>query len=119
VLVVIGSIALVGCSKEEEEKKPVDLTPSTAMDKIKSGVEEGVAKVTAEMEAKLKEADALDGKTDKIITRCATCKLGMDGSKDNNVQVAGYTLYFCTGKCKDGFAKDIEKSVLAMEIPKE
>ena len=122
VAVAICAMALSGCSKEEEEAKPEEVTPSSAIDKISAGVEEGaakVAKMTAEMEAKLKEADALDGKTDKIIVRCASCELGMDGSKDNTVQVAGYTLYFCADKCKEGFAKDIEKAVLAMKMPTE
>jgi len=119
VAVAIGSIAFVGCSKEEEEKTADEILPVTSIDDIQSGAEEGVAKMTAEMEAKLTEADALDGKTDKVIVRCASCQLGMDGSKDNSLAVAGYTMYFCSGKCKDGFAKDIKESVLAMKIPTE
>ena len=34
-------------------------------------------------------------------------------------QDAYYTLHFCSGPCKEGFAKDPTKSILDLEIPED
>ena len=71
----------------------------------------------AEVEAKLAQADLLDGEADKIVMRCASCALKMDGSSDHALKVLDYTLYFCTERCAKSFAENTTKAVLALEIP--
>jgi hypothetical protein len=67
--------------------------------------------------AQLAKADAVDGKTDKVVSNCASCALSMSGSPDHAIAVSGYTMHFCTTDCKESFGKDITKSVLAMKVP--
>ncbi len=54
----------------------------------------------AAAEAILVTADAADGTTDKVVSKCAGCKLGMAGHADHAVQAHGYTLHFCSAECK-------------------
>ncbi|GAG37491.1 unnamed protein product [marine sediment metagenome] len=102
-------LAVTGCSKEKESKS----TPPA--DSAKSAKSE--AEPTAAVEAKLAQADLLDGKADKIVTRCASCALRMNGTSDHTLKVLDYTLYFCTERCAKTFAEDTTKAVLALEIP--
>ena len=114
---VIGCLAVVlilpaaqGCRKEqpaqeEPAKKAVGVERATGAD------------VTAAVEAKLAEADKLDGNADKIVSKCASCALGMDGKSDHALEVSGYTLHFCREECKTGFEKDANKAILALKIP--
>jgi len=67
--------------------------------------------------AKLAKADLLDGKADKIVTRCASCALGMDGKAEHSLKALDYTMYFCTAGCAERFAKNMTESIEAMEVP--
>ena len=69
------------------------------------------------VEAKLAEADAIDGKVDKVVSKCAGCGLDMDGKKEHVITTSGYTLQFCSEGCKSEFEKDPGRSVMAMKIP--
>ena len=80
---------------------------------------EAAEAASAEVEAKLAKADAFDGTEDKIVSKCPTCALAMDGKPEHALEVSGYTLHFCAAGCKEAFAKDITKSILDMEIPEE
>ena len=75
------------------------------------------AQIDALIKVKLAAADRLDGKADKIVTKCASCALSMDGKKEHSLKVDEYTLYFCTEKCKSGFAKNTTESIKSLEIP--
>ena len=105
-------LAVAGCP---EDKAPEPTAPPVEVaDPVKD-----IADVQPEVEAKLAEADLLDGKADKIVTRCASCALKMDGSSEHTRKVLDYTLYFCTEGCAKTFAKNTTESVLAMNIPKD
>lgn len=69
--------------------------------------------------AKLAKADAIDGSTDKVVTKCGGCALRMDGSDKHAINVSGYTMHFCSAKCKTEFSKDTIQSVMALTIPKK
>ena len=56
--------------------------------------------------ARLAAADAADGKTDHIVSRCATCRLGMDGVAQYSASYAGYEMHFCSAECKQTFEQD-------------
>ena len=73
----------------------------------------------SEMDEKLAQADRLDGAEDKVVTRCASCALRMDGKPEFAIKVRGYTMHFCSKDCADRFGKDTTKSVLDMVIPNE
>lgn len=67
--------------------------------------------------AKLASADAFDGKTDKVVSKCAGCALGMDGLEKYTVQIEGYALHLCNDACRKQFASDTVNAVLAMRVP--
>jgi YHS domain-containing protein len=77
------------------------------------------AKPGATVLAALAKADAADGKVDKVISKCLTCKLGMEGRPENAATYGKYTLHFCSTTCKEKFLKDPEKAVLALKFPEK
>ena len=66
--------------------------------------------------AQLKKADLLDGKEDKVVTKCAACSLGMDGSTDHKNELHGYEMHYCSAKCKEAYDKDGEHLLMELEI---
>ena len=103
-------VAAAGCPKAETGE-----TATPAADVAEPARSD--AEPQAEVQAKLVKADLLDGQADKIVSRCASCALNMDGSSDHALKVLDYTMYFCTEGCAKTFAEDTTKSVLAMKIP--
>ena len=77
------------------------------------------ADIKAKVVAKLAQADALDGATDKVVAKCAACVLRMDGSADHAFTHAEYSMHFCSAGCKDRFAKDPVEAILALEVSKD
>ena len=69
------------------------------------------ALTAVEVEAKLAAADLADGTADKVVTKCAVCRLGMDGDAANASQHAGYALHFCSEECKHRFDADPDKVI--------
>jgi hypothetical protein len=100
-LLLLG-VTLNGCTSEAKT------TPNTSNTKT--------APDPKAVEARLAVADAKDGKTDKVVTKCAGCNLSMDGKAEHKLDVHGYALHFCAASCKDKFAKDSDASVMAMKI---
>lgn len=104
--------ATPGCRKEKPAQK------ESAKEEVE--VEKDVdADTKAAVEAKLAEADEFDGKTDQIVSKCASCALGMDGKSEHALELSGYTLHFCSEDCKTGFEKDTTKAILALKIPED
>ena len=73
--------------------------------------------VTPETAEVLAKADGLEGQSDKVVSLCASCALGMDGSEEHSLRVGEYTMYFCADDCKQEFSKDISESILGMQLP--
>ena len=65
----------------------------------------------AQVEVKLAAADAADGHADKVVAKCATCRLGMDGDAQYASLHAGYELHFCSAECKTRFDADPQKVI--------
>ena len=102
--------ATQGCRKEKPAQK----------ESVKKEVEaEKDVDTKPAVEAKLAEADEFDGKTDKVVSKCASCALGKDGKSEHALEVSGYTLHFCSADCKTGFEKDTTKAILALKIPED
>ncbi len=67
----------------------------------------------------LAKADAVDGAADKVVSKCATCMLGMDGTPELSASYGEYKLHFCSEHCKESFTKDPEQALLALKFPEE
>ena len=129
--VAIALTVVVGCRKEQPTEKPKEEAAAQPKEQPAAEPKEQPAaepkeepakteaKTVADVEAKLAEADKVDGTVDKVVSKCAACALKMDGKAENALKVSGYTMHFCTAKCKEGFEKDTTKSILALEIPKD
>lgn len=103
-------VAFAGCSGDAA--KPAEKPPETPPQVTPSDMQ---AAPTPEIVAKLEKADAADGKTDKVVEKCAGCSLGMNGNPAHAVKVGGYTLNFCD-HCADGKAKDPMKVLTALVV---
>ena len=115
-------LASTGCREKKEDAKKVE---GEAAKTETTAAETAVAKVAEELDAATKDkmnvvlakADALDGETDHICSKCAGCALAMSGSADHAAKWGDYTMHFCSDDCKTGFEKDMVASVLALKIP--
>ena len=58
--------------------------------------------------AALAKADAADGAPDKVVSKCPTCMLAMDGKAAFSATCGEYTVHLCSEGCKEAFAKDPE-----------
>ena len=67
--------------------------------------------------AVLVKADAADGAADKVVSKCLTCNLGMEGSAEHVATLGDYKLHLCSDECKAGFEADPEKALLALKLP--
>lgn len=66
-----------------------------------------------QLDAVLATADAADGTVDHVVSKCAGCRLGMDGRADHAVSAHGYQLHFCSDDCKARSSKDIDATITA------
>jgi len=57
--------------------------------------------------AGLASADAMDGAADQVVSKCAGCRLMMDGKEEHSVAVGEYTLHLCSATCRDHFVGDL------------
>ncbi|MFH1748174.1 MAG: hypothetical protein ABIG44_14150 [Planctomycetota bacterium] len=97
----------------EEPKEPAAVEPEEPAE------ERDPAEVMVEtaIAVKLALADKLDGTEDKIIERCVSCKLLMDGKEEHALEMYGYTFYFCSEKCSQSFAEKSKEVIMALKIP--
>jgi hypothetical protein len=54
----------------------------------------------------LAKADAADGAADKVVHKCPSCGLAMDGKAEHASQIAGYALHSCSAGCKTALEGD-------------
>lgn len=81
-----------------------------------TGGDDGQTPDPKAVEAKLALADKVDGTVDKVVHKCASCSLGMDGSEANSLEVHGYTMHFCSAGCKAKYAAEPDKTIMALKI---
>jgi len=136
-LFIVALTAGAACRKEEPPKAPA--TPPAAKPAAKPAdkptaepaakpadkptaepAAKPAAKPTAALspavKAKLAEADAADGNTDKVVSKCLLCALRMDGKKEHTAEFGGYKLQFCSEECRNDFHADPEAKVLALQV---
>lgn len=95
-------VALVGCEGKTPAEKPAEKASGTP---------------TAAALTVLAKADAVDGTTDKVVGKCLTCSLGMDGKAEHAATYGEYTLHLCKDGCKKNFEADPEKALASVKIP--
>ncbi len=111
-VIILAALTCGACN----QKPAASSTPAPA--EAAKAPEDAVAvTVTTQMTDVLLKADKVDGTEDKTVSKCASCDLGMDGSKEHALKVGEFTLLFCSDDCKQEFSKDLEKSVVAIKIP--
>jgi YHS domain-containing protein len=59
----------------------------------------------------LATADNADGVADHVVSKCAVCGLGMEGSAAHASSYEGYTFHLCSADCKETFERDPAKVV--------
>jgi len=109
-LSVLGMTLILGtsaCRKESTDSTASAGAPATGAK---------AADLPAEVTAKLAKADALDGATDHVVSKCGMCNLRMPGSDAHKTMIGDYELHFCSDHCKESFDKDANKAVLAFKI---
>jgi hypothetical protein len=102
-------IFFAGCAKEPEPAGTGE--KGTKSPKVS-------AAPSAEVLALLARADAKDGKTDKVVSKCASCTLSMDGNPDFAAKIGEYQLHFCSDHCRENFQADPEKALADALKPK-
>ena len=102
---VVLAFSLCGCTPTED-----DTAPPKDSAKTPTGP-------SAEVLAALAKADGADGKTDKVVSKCVTCALAMDGKADHAATVGDYKVHLCSDDCKKKFDTDPDKALLALKVP--
>ena len=105
---VLFTVLLAGCSAESAAPAGGATEPS--------GSEPAAQQTNPAMTEKLAAADAVDGKKDKVVSKCAGCALMMNGKSDTTLEFEGYTMLFCKDACHDRFEADPEKEILALRV---
>ena len=100
---LLVALSLSGCGRQET-------APPVSSESPRAPVP-----LTDEARAQLAKADAADGKTDQVVTKCITCKLGMNGKAAHAATVDGYTVHLCSSVCKTMFEKDPATALLALK----
>lgn len=88
-LLLLGALALVACGKSEAPGAPASAGGLPAID-----------------DAMLAAADLADGTTDHVVSKCAVCKLGMDGVAEHASTYRGYEFRLCSAHCRETFDHD-------------
>ena len=104
----IGALAIVACCVAGflgcQEASPPAASPQA------TSVQDAGARLAA--------ADAADGTVDHVVSKCATCRLGMDGVAQYTATYAGYEMRFCSPECKETFERDRGAVIRELPAPK-
>lgn len=112
-MIILLAMLFTACGGQEAET--VEAEP--AAEPAEAVAEEAPVVDEAMMVAVLEKADAFDGTTDQVVSKCASCAMMMDGKAEHAVEVAGYTMHFCNDHCKETFEANVEEAVVALQIP--
>ncbi len=91
-----------------------DETPAGAA--VADGAAAGAAEETVDEDigAALAAADAADGKIDRVVSRCMTCSLHMDGEEKYSADAYGYTMHLCSENCLFRFERNPARAIRAL-----
>jgi hypothetical protein len=113
-LILLALIATSACrptgrtpaeAESAESKVPVAATATAVSDPT----------TDPDLMAKLAAADRADGTEDKVIGKCVSCGLGMQGSAQHALHYGPYELHACSPFCKERLEKEPATLVRALE----
>jgi len=112
-IILLLILATVGCSQKAEQAATETVDASTVPP---STIEKISAEVTPELSAQLVAADRLDGSEDKVVSKCASCALHMNGKEEFALELADYRLDFCSDFCQNNYREDGAGKLMALKI---
>ena len=116
-LSLLAVVLIAGCSNSEEPAAAAE--PAAPAAAAEAQIPE-VSPETAAAAAPIRmAADMLDGTEDKVIGKCASCALTMQGSEEFASNVEGYELHFCSKDCKDHFEANQTETLMALNVTGE
>jgi hypothetical protein len=109
-LVIAVGMFTVACGGSDAIP-PVGTMPEMVAPTKDAGV---VSEEKSTLVAALVSADKADGTVDKVITKCASCNLSMDGDPKYTVKVGEYTAHLCSQDCKVNFEQNGDEILKAL-----
>ena len=100
--IMLGMMLWTGCGSDPA---PDESVPETTQ----------LSSPTAAALAALEKADAADGTSDKLVTRCLPCNLSMAGKAEHASKYGEYTVHLCSDHCKAYFERDPEKVLASLK----
>jgi hypothetical protein len=107
-LALAALLLVAACQTGDEAVKPA---------RPAHGAADQVATPSDEILSRLAAADAADGATDKIIRKCITCSLLMDGDPKHTAEAHGYEAHLCSDQCLYRFTRDPDRALMSMKPP--
>ena len=114
-IAVVALLCAVGCGETYEKTDTAASEPTDAVEPA----EPAHLEVGPEAQVLLARADGVDGHEDHVVSNCLGCALAMEGKAEQVVHVGDYEMHFCSDGCREGFEKDAEAALIAMEWPDE
>jgi hypothetical protein len=118
VVIMLIGMGAAGCPKEETTPPAASpaAPPPAEETSPEARIDTTPGQDTTAMVTQLAKADAYDGTTDKIVSKCAACGLQMDGSAEHTIVVEGYTMHLCSDQCLKHVEKDPAETILALNM---
>lgn len=110
--VLVTTLGTSGCSKGSNESTTAKISATATSPPITAAS----PALPTEVAAMLAKADALDGTTDHVVSKCGMCALRMPGSDTYTTALGEYALHFCSDDCKKSFDEDATEAVLAFNV---
>ena len=102
-------LPVAGCEKKSDAPAPAEAAAAPAGAAAKADAPKATPKaLTDEGKAGLAAGDLADGTADKVVHKCASCMLKMDGSADHTASIGGYEVHACSAECKERMESDPE-----------
>jgi len=120
-IVLTGALAaslvcLAACRKEPAGSTNAEMKSAKPAEPAPHADAKPGEALSAEVEANLAKADAIDGKTDHVVSKCGMCALRMAGSDAHVTKLGDYELHFCSDDCKESFDENPTGAVLAFNV---
>ncbi len=110
-IIAIASIACLSCGQSVESTGKLVVQEVTETIAIPQVV---LVDRIEEVKSRLGYADAFDGATDHVVSKCLSCQLQMSGNADYAVHVEEYSVNLCSDACRKAFVEDPTTLALAI-----
>ena len=114
---IAAALLCLACSKPATEPVATNTKTPEVKQETPAPAQVATTEISPELAAKLVLADALDGTEDKVVSKCASCALHMDGKAEHPVTLGDYSLHMCSTACQTNYADNPGEKLLAVTIP--